>query len=57
MTTPTLSVSWSRNDRCMSLKRLKEASSMTALTSPSNSTGRTTMFSGVAAPRPELMWT
>ena len=36
-TMPMLSVSWSRNERWISLKRLNEASSMTALTSPSKS--------------------
>ena len=56
-TIPMLSVSWSRNARWVSLKRSKEASSMTALTSPSNRTGSTTMLSGVASPRPELIWT
>ncbi len=54
-TMPMLSVSWSRKVRCVSLKRLNEASSMTALTSPSKSTGSTTMLSGVASPRPEPM--
>ena len=56
-TTPMLSVSWSRNDRWMSLKRSKDASSITAFTSPSNSTGNTTMLSGGASPSPELIST
>ena len=41
-----VSVSWSSRVRWMSLKWWNEASSMTALTCPSKSTGRTTMFSG-----------
>ena len=40
----------------MALKAWNEASSMTAFTSPSKSTGSTMMFSGVASPRPELIW-
>ena len=40
------SVSWSRNVRWISLNCENDASSITAFTSPSNSTGRTTMFSG-----------
>ena len=39
----------------MSLYLLNEASSMTALTSFSNSTGSTTMLYGGASPSPELM--
>ncbi|MNU05407.1 hypothetical protein D3C72_2502000 [compost metagenome] len=56
-TIPMLSVSCSRKERCVSLKWPKEASSSTAFTSFSNSTGRTMMFSGAASPRPELMRT
>ena len=41
----------------MSLKWRKEASSMTALASPSNSTGSTTMLSGVPSPRLEVILT
>ena len=55
-TMPMLSLSWSRKVRWMSLYRLNEASSMTALTSPSNSTGSTTMLWGLLSPRPELIW-
>ena len=47
-----VSVSWSSRVRWMSVKRWNEASSMTALTWPSKSTGRTTMFSGGASPEP-----
>ena len=42
-----LSVSWSRKIWWMALKGWNEASSMTAFTSPSKSTGRTMMLSGV----------
>ena len=55
-TTPMLSMSWSRNSWWMALKGWNEASSMTALTCPSNSTGSTMMLSGGASPRPELIW-
>lgn len=55
-TIPIDSVSCSRKVRCVALKRSKEASSMTALVWPSNTTGSTTMFMGAAAPRPELIW-
>ncbi len=55
-TTPMDSVSWSRKIWWMALKGLKEASSITPFTSPSNSTGRTMMLSGGASPRPELIW-
>ncbi len=55
-TTPMLSMSWSRKSWWIVLKWRNEASSMTALTSPSKSTGRTMIFSGVASPRPELIW-
>ena len=54
-TMPIDSVSWSRNDWCVSEKRLNEASSITALTSCSNSTGRTMMLSGGASPSAEPM--
>jgi hypothetical protein len=52
---PIDSVNWSRKDWCVSEKRLNEASSMTALTSCSNRTGSTMMFSGAASPRAEPM--
>ena len=45
------------SDWWVSLNRLKEASSMTAFTSPSNSAGSTMMLSGGASPRPELICT
>ena len=54
-TMPMLSVSWSRKVRWTSLKRWKEASSITALTFPSKSTGSTMMLAGVASPSPELI--
>ena len=43
-TMPMLAVSCSRNDICRSVKTLSEASSITAFTWPSNSTGSTTML-------------
>ena len=43
-TMPMLSASWSRKVRWISVKRWKEASSSTALTSSSNRTGSTTRF-------------
>ena len=52
-----LSVSWSRNAWWVGLKRLKEASSSTARTEPSNRIGSTMMFSGVDSPSPELIVT
>ncbi len=55
-TMPMDSVSWSRNVRWFVLNRWNEANSMTALTSPSKSTGSTTMLRGGALPRPELTW-
>ncbi len=56
ITTPTLSVSWSRKTWWMSEKGRKEASSTTARTSPSKRTGRTMMLRGGASPSPELIW-
>ncbi len=55
-TIPMLSVSCSRKVRWVGLKPSNEASSITALTSPSNSTGSTTMLNGTDWPRPEAMW-
>ena len=52
ITTPTLSVSWSRNTWWIWLKGMNEASSITAFTSPSKSTGSTTMLRGGASPSP-----
>ena len=40
----------------MALNGWNEASSMTALTSPSKRTGSTMMLSGGASPRPEVIW-
>ena len=40
----------------MALKVVNDASSMTAFTSPSKSTGNTMMLSGGASPSPELIW-
>ena len=54
-TMPMLSASWSRKVRWISVKRWKEASSSTALTSSSNRTGSTTRLRGGAPPRPEMM--
>ena len=56
-TMPMLSVSWSRKVRWMGLNSWNEASSMTALTSPSKSTGNATMLSGAASPSPEAILT
>jgi hypothetical protein len=56
-TRPMLSVSCSSSDWCAGLKASKDASSITARTDPSNRIGSTMMFSGVAAPRPELICT
>ena len=53
-TTPMDWVSWSRKVRWMGLKDWKLASSMTALRSPSKTTGNTPMLRGGACPRPEL---
>ncbi len=54
-TMPTDSISWLRKDWWVSLNSPKEASSITALTSSSNSAGRMMTFAGVASPRPELI--
>ena len=56
-TMPTDSISWLRNDWWVSENSPKVASSITALTSPSNRAGRMMMFSGAAPPRPEPIWT
>ena len=56
-TIPMDSVSCSRNARWVLLKRSKEASSMTAFTSPSNTMGSTITFSGGACPSPDEIWT
>ena len=56
-TSPIVSVSWSRKAWWVALKRLNEASSTTARTEPSKRIGSTMMFSGVDAPRPELIVT
>jgi len=44
-----LSMSWSRNPRWVGLNRSKDASSRTAFTVPSNSTGKTTSVAGCAS--------
>ncbi len=56
-TIPIDSISWSRKDWWVSENSPKVASSITALTSPSNSAGSTMMLSGGASPRPEEIWT
>ncbi|MNY71391.1 hypothetical protein D3C86_2097280 [compost metagenome] len=53
-TTPIDSISWSRKDRWVSVKRSSEAISITAFTCCSNRIGSTTILVGGAAPRPEL---
>ena len=55
-TIPTDWVSWSRNSKWLSLNGSNDASSMTALMSPSNSTGSTTTLSGWALPEPDVTW-
>ena len=55
-TTPIDSISWSRKIWWMALNWLKEASSITAFTSPSKMTGSTMTLCGVDSPRPELIW-
>ena len=50
--TPMVSVIWSRNARCTALNGVNVASSMTASTRPSNSTGSTTSSAGGALPEP-----
>ena len=52
-TMPMLCVSWSRNERCISLNFLNEASSITALTSSSNITGSMMMLRGAVEPSTE----
>ena len=54
-TMPMLAVSCSRNARCEAVKALSEASSMTALTRSSNSTGSTMTLRGTASNSPERM--
>ena len=53
--TPMLSISWSRKVRWFELNELNDASSMTALVSPSKRTGRTTTLRGGASPMPVAM--
>ena len=55
-TTPIDCVSCSRKVRCVAVNGCSDASSMTALVSPSNSTGSTTMFLRPAR-CPRLEWT
>jgi hypothetical protein len=54
-TMPIDAVSCSRKAVCSSVNSLSEASSITALTWPSNSTGSTTMFLGGALNRPDVI--
>ena len=54
-TTPIDSLSCSRNARCTSVKRLNDASSITAITWSSNRTGRTITFTGAASPSPDVI--
>ena len=56
-TTPIDSVSWSRKVWWISLNLENEASSITAFTWPSNSTGRMMMLAGTPAPSAEPMRT
>jgi hypothetical protein len=55
-TMPMLPDSCSRNERCEAVTSVSEASSMTALTCFSNSTGKTMMLRGSALIRPERIW-
>ena len=52
-TMPIEAVSWSRKARCEAVYPLSDASSMTAFTWPSKSTGRTITFRGSAVNSPE----
>ena len=52
-TTPIDSESWSRNVCWISVNGAKEASSITAITVSSNSTGKTMRLVGAASPRPD----
>ena len=54
-TIPTVSMSWSRNVWFTSLKGRKDASSITARTCSSKSTGRTMTLTGVLSPSPDVM--
>ena len=56
-TTPIDSVSWSRKVWWISLNLENEASSITAFTWPSNSTGRMMMLAGAPEPSAEPMRT
>ena len=56
-TMPMLSVIESRNVWWVTLNGENDASSITARSDPSNSTGSTMMLSGVASPSPELIRT
>ena len=53
MTMPIVSPSWSRKPRCTSVNGWNDASSITAITWSSKSTGMTTMLRGAASPSPE----
>ena len=56
-TIPMLEVSCSRNARWEAVKKLSDASSMTALTRSSKSTGKTMTLRGFASKRPERIGT
>ena len=56
-TMPMLAVSCSRNDECRSVKAPSEASSITALTWPSKSTGSTMTLCGCVRNRPDRIGT
>ncbi len=55
--TPMVSFNRSSRSRCTGVNKLTDASSITASTSPSNSTGTMATFVGEVAPSPELIRT
>ena len=57
ITMPIVSPSWSRKPRCTSLNGWNAASSTTAITRSSKSTGMTMMSRGAASPRPDATLT
>ena len=54
-TIPILSVNWLKKSRCVSLNISNDASSITAFTLFSNSTGRMIRLDGCALPKPEFI--
>ena len=54
-TTPIDSESCSRKVSCTGVKRLNEASSITAMTCSSNRTGMTMIVVGAASPSPDVI--